>query len=349
MKQFVRPGSRVVVKPNLLFGRRPEKAVNTHPALVAEICRLALEAGAAAVAVGDAPGYGNTVAAAKQAGYVDAVKELDVEFIEFTPLENIDQQRFFMRLELAKELLEADVVINLPKFKTHGQMLMTMAVKNCFGAVPGHRKFQWHYRAGKDKMLFARALNEIAMAVNPALTVMDAILAMDGAGPGSGRARAADFLAAGDDPWAVDAAAMDVLGIDRRLLFTLADAMEHGPHSWEKATLAGDSPNALRPDDWDLPELATAQMHGPFVERYLPGLAAWLRERISPPPYPKAECIVCGYCRSICPAGAISETADGIVIDKNLCIRCYCCHELCQHGGMAMPKGGLAARLLGIR
>lgn len=349
MAAFVKPGDSVVLKPNLVFGRAESKAVNTHHAIVRAAAILAREAGAGKIVIGDSPGYGSARMAARQCGILPVADELGIEVIEFTPREHIDQNRFFPRLELADELLKADCIINLPKLKTHGQMLMSMAVKNMFGAVPGARKFQWHFRAGRDKIFFARMLNDIALAVKPTLSIMDAVLAMDGKGPGSGRARPADFLAAAADPWCMDAILMDVLGLERNLLFTLAEAEQRGLDWWHGATAAGLEPAELRPHDWDVPELITSQMHGKFIEKHLPSVAAWLRERITPPPFPKKNCKKCGYCINICPVKAIRETDGGIAIDSKTCIRCYCCHELCQHDGMNMARGGLLARVLGIK
>ncbi len=349
MAAFVKTGARVVLKPNLVFGRSENKAVNTHHSVIRAVAILAREAGAGTIVIGDSPGYGSARMAAKQCGILPVAEELGIELVEFTPREHIDQERFFPRLELAEQLLTADCIINLPKLKTHGQMLMSMAVKNMFGAVPGARKFQWHYRAGRDKMFFARMLNEIALAVRPTLSVMDAVLAMDGKGPGSGRARPADFLAAAADPWAMDAILMDVLGIERNRLFTLAEAEQRGLDWWHEARAVGADPSELRPRDWDIPELITSQMHGKFVEKHLPSIAAWLRNRITPPPFAKKNCTKCGYCITICPVKAIRESNGGIAIDSKACIRCYCCHELCQHDGMDMARGGLLARVLGIR
>lgn len=348
MERFVRPGARVLLKPNLVFGRPPERAVNTHPEIVRAAALLCREAGAASIRIGDSPGYGSARAAMRGSGLLAVADELGLETVEFTPVEHVDPDRLFVRLELAGEILEADAVINLAKFKTHGQMLMSMAVKNMFGAVPGPRKFQWHYRAGRDKRLFARMLNEIALAAKPALSIVDAVLAMDGMGPGSGRARPADFLAAGADPWAVDAVLMRMLGLEPTLLFTLAEAKERGMDGWLDAEAVGGDPQALKPEDWDIPELATAQMHGTFVEKRLPWLADWLRARITPPPFPKKNCTACGHCARICPAEAIRREGNTIRIDSGRCIRCYCCHELCQFDGMDMARGGFVQRLLGL-
>lgn len=349
MEQFVSPGARVLLKPNLVFGRGTEKAINTHPEVVRAAATLAREAGAGWIGVGDSPGFGTARAAARACGLAAVAEEEGLEIVEFTPAEDVNPERAFVRLELARELLEADVIVNLPKMKTHGQMVMTLAVKNMFGAVPGARKLQWHYRAGRDQRFFARAINEIASRVRPHLNILDAVVGMDGMGPTAGRARAVGFLAASADAWALDAAVMDVLELDREMLFVLADAKEHGPTGWEDATITGDSPAALRPDDWRIPALRTLQMHGGFIERRLPGVAKWLRSRMTPRPVPKESCIGCGYCVDICPAKAMRLEDGRLRIDEETCIRCFCCHELCQHDGMDMSGGGLFGRLLGIR
>ncbi len=349
MERFVAAGSRVLLKPNLVFGRATDRAINTHPEILRAAAILAREAGAAWIGLGDSPGYGTARAAAKACGLLAVAEEEGLETVEFTPVEDIDAGRSFMRLELAREALEADVVINLPKMKTHGQMLMTLAVKNMFGAVPGARKLQWHYRAGRDCMTFARALNEIALRVRPGLSILDAVVGMDELGPTAGRARPVGFLGASDNPWALDAAVMDILGLDQTLLFTLADAALHGPKEWLECERFGDDPESLRPDDWRIPALQTLQMHGGFIEKRFPWFARWLRRRISPRPVPKKDaCIACSHCVDICPAKAMRLENGRLLIDDAACIRCFCCHELCQHGGMGVTGGGFLCRLLGI-
>ncbi len=349
MAAFVPKGSRVVLKPNLVFGRGVDTAINTHPEIVRAAIVLAREAGAGRIVVGDSPGFGTGRNAAKACGILAVAEEEGAEFIEFTPVDSVLEGRTFVRLELARELLEADVIINLAKMKTHGQMLMSLAVKNMFGAVPGARKLQWHYRAGRDRMFFARALNDIAAAVRPALSVMDAVVGMDRLGPTAGRARPVGFVAASGNAWALDAAIMDVLGLDRDLLFTLQDAHRAELGEWEKYRWHGPDQATLRPDDWEIPELCTLHMHGGFVERRLPWLARWLREAVAPRPVVRDDCIGCGYCKDICPAKAMRMEDGRVVIDYAVCIRCCCCHELCQHHGMDMRSGGIVARLLGIR
>ncbi len=346
MGAFVCPGTTVLLKPNLVFGRAPDKAVNTHPEILRAVATLVREAGAERILVGDSPGFGSCRQAAKAAGYLPVVDELGLELVEFTPFAHTDRARSFVRLELAKEALEADVVVNLPKLKTHGQMLMTLAVKNMFGAVPGARKLQWHYRAGRDWLLFATAINEIAMAVKPAVSILDGVIGMDGLGPSSGTPNPVGLLAASADPWSLDAVVMDVLGLERESLYTLAAAVKSGIDEWRSCAVVGAEVASCRPECWTLPAMHELHMHGSFIQKRLPWLAGLLRRSISPSPVPNAACVACGYCVGICPAHAMRLEDGRVHINERECIRCYCCHELCQYAGMDIRSSGLLGKLL---
>lgn len=339
IEAFVSSGDRVVLKPNLVMGIAPEKAATTHPAIVRAVAELALECGAR-VAVGDSPGIGSCRSAARSAGVLAALEGLPVDLIEFTAREVTLERGTYRRQSLAAELLDADVVINLPKLKTHQQMLMTMAVKNLFGAVVGGRKFQWHYRAGRDRLTFAGMLGEVCRAVRPALSVVDAVVAMDGSGPTHGTPNPTGFLAAGANPWAVDAVLLDVLGIDRNRLYTLQAAEAAGDIDWKQATPLGTSPESLRPTDWNLPETVPVGMiAGSFAEKH-PRLGRWLRRLFTAHPVvQETRCKRCGACIRICPANAMQMTDEGVCIDTTRCIECYCCDELCPHDAIQLTRG----------
>ena len=349
MNAFVSPGATVVLKPNLVMGYAPDKAVNTHPGIVRAVAKAVKKSGAGKILVGDSPGMGSARAAAKTCGILAVCEELGLELIEFTPQESFDPTRVFPKLNIARELLEAEVIINLPKLKTHGQMLMTMAVKNMFGAVVGAEKLQWHYRAGRDRLLFARAINEIALAVKPQLSIMDAITGMDGAGPTAGKPNHLGILAASGDPFSLDAIMLDILGIPREELFTLQAAKQQGVTGWETAKAVGGEISQFQPKNWHVPELVTLQMHGNWLEKHLPAVGRYLRSQLTPRPKLKAGCVRCGHCVNICPAKAMQMTGKGVMINHDLCIRCYCCHELCPHDGMDLQAVGLLGRLLGLR
>ncbi|HLO25930.1 MAG TPA: DUF362 domain-containing protein, partial [Geobacteraceae bacterium] len=218
MKAFVRPGERVLLKPNMLYAKAPEFAVTTHPEVLRAAIELVQEAGGIPL-VGDSPGFGDFRKVAGKSGMLRVTEETGAEPVEFSEALEVPASGLFKRFELARPYLEADRVINLPKLKTHEMMTMTCGVKNLFGAVVGHAKAGWHMKAGTDREMFARMLLEIYLLRPPDLTIVDAVSAMEGNGPGSGDPRDVGLLLAGINPVAVDVIAAEIAGIPKKLLF----------------------------------------------------------------------------------------------------------------------------------
>src|SRR3990172_12353520 len=188
IKNFVKNGDLVLLKPNLLYGKAPEKAVTTHPSIIRGIIQIVREAGGIPF-IGDSPSIGSLDRAAEKAGIKKVADETKCPLMEFNRpvLSEKGRGRVFKQLEIDQKVLEADVVINLPKWKTHGMMLLTLGVKNLFGFLPGPRKALWHLKAGDDRKVFAQVLVDLYQIVQPSLTILDGILGMEGNGPGSGR------------------------------------------------------------------------------------------------------------------------------------------------------------------
>ena len=206
MGAFVRPGERVLLKPNMLSVKSPEQAVTTHPAVVRVVAELVREAGGQ-VLIGDSPGIGGFQRVADKSGIARAAAESGAELVEFNDTVDLPGSGTFRRITLARAYWEADKIINLPKLKTHEMMTMTCAVKNLFGAVVGAEKAGWHLKAGTSREQFARLLLEIYLLKKPALNIVDAIVAMEGNGPGSGDPLQVGALIAGVNPVAVDVVA----------------------------------------------------------------------------------------------------------------------------------------------
>lgn len=254
LKAFVKKGDRVLLKPNLLTGSRPTKECVTRPEVVYCIAKMVIEAGGEPF-LGDSPAFGSAMGVAKANGYLPLLEELNVPLREFhgKRYETVGEE--FNHLRLSKEAMEADVVINLPKVKSHVQLTMTMGVKNLFGCVPGKMKAWWHVEAGKDANRFGQMLVETARTINPDLTVIDGIIGHEGNGPSGGEPRLLGFLGASEDVFALDRSILELIGVAPGKVPTVAASQKMGLCP-EVADI--DFP-LLKPEDlqianWKLPE-----------------------------------------------------------------------------------------------
>lgn len=201
--RFVKRGDRVLVKPNFISPRSRRHATQTHPAVVLEVTRLLKDFGARPF-VGDSPAWSNVFACVRKLGLEEDLKRLGV------PVRQLDKPRWCevseknAKVGISEVALGADVIINLPKLKTHQQLVATFAVKNMFGCVAGKRKALWHFSRGKTQEEFCELLIEIFRYLAPAVTIIDGVAAMDGRGPIRGRTRPLGWLVGGTDPIACE-------------------------------------------------------------------------------------------------------------------------------------------------
>ena len=178
---------RVLVKPNLLAGKLPGRAVTTHPLFLAALIEF-LKDCSCTVYLGDSPGYESLERVLRTGQYTGMLKRLGVHITPFTDeivksINGVSPYREFM---FGEDPDRYDHVVNVPKLKTHGMMGMTLAVKNTFGFIRGFAKGRWHLRAGRDKSLFASILVDIHRIASPSVNIIDGILGMSGDGPSNG-------------------------------------------------------------------------------------------------------------------------------------------------------------------
>ncbi|PSF39070.1 thylakoid-associated protein [Aphanothece hegewaldii CCALA 016] len=251
---FVKPGDRVLLKPNLLTGSRPGKECITRPELVYCVAKLVTEAGGKPF-LGDSPAFGSAMGVAKANGYLSLMEELDIPIVEFHGKRYETVSNEFSHLRLSKEAIDADIVINLPKVKSHVQLTLTLGVKNLFGCVPGKMKAWWHMEAGKDANRFGEMLVETAKAINPDLTIIDGIIGHEGNGPSGGEPKFLGILGASTDVFALDRAMIELLGVEPHLVPTIAAQIRLG-HCKELSEIDFPllNPSQLRVEDWKLPE-----------------------------------------------------------------------------------------------
>ena len=254
MEAFVKPGDRVLLKPNLLTGARPKKECVTRCEIVREVALRVREAGGKPF-LGDGPAFGSARGVAIANGYGPLLQELDLPVTEFSGDRYPTASEEFDRLLLSKEAMAADVVINLPKVKSHVQLVLTLGVKNLFGCVPGKMKAWWHMEAGKDIDRFARMLVETARTIDADLTIADGILGHEGRGPSGGEPRFLGVLGASPNVFALDRALVEILGVPPAQVPTVrASQASNACPSLQEMTFPGLSPSALRVSDWKLPD-----------------------------------------------------------------------------------------------
>lgn len=251
--QMVKPGDRVLLKPNLLTGARPTKECTTRPELVRVVAEQVIAVGGKPF-LGDSPAFGSAAGVARANGLAQVAEDLGIPIVEFHGKRYAAIGADFDRLRLCKEAMEADVVINLPKVKSHCQLVLTLGVKNLFGCVPGKMKAWWHMEAGKDRDRFGTMLVETARAIAPELTILDGIIGHEGNGPSNGEPRSLGVLGASTDVFALDRAILEILGVDPAQVPTVAASQRLGLCS-DVAAIAFPllQPQELAIADWQLP------------------------------------------------------------------------------------------------
>ncbi len=325
---LIKKESRVLIKPNLLLPAKPEKAILTHPLVVKAVAEYVLWKGGRPH-IADSPALGTFIKILRDGGYENAFKGFDVEFKTFTGSVKVDVGKPFGQIDIAKEVFEADVVINLAKLKTHAQMLLTLGVKNMFGCVIGFKKPEWHLRCGIDRNMFARLLVQIYHVINPAITIVDGILALQGNGPGkSGTPRHLGILVGGRDATAVDMAICGLLGLDPDKLPTISAAKKLG---MVNATVSY-SGDFQRVENFIFPTTGSLVFGPRRFHRFM------RKHMIQRPVADNRRCRLCGECWQFCPAKAIDRDDTRIYFDYNRCIRCYCCIEICPYGALHAAK-----------
>lgn len=345
----VKKGDRVLIKLNLLAAKPPEAAVTTHPSVVKAVVRMVQELGAVPI-VGDSPGGRSTGTSYKSllkiTGIQQVIDETGCEAARFDDetVEAITESaKSFKKLKLAKAVVDADVIISLPKLKTHTLAYFTGAIKMLYGYLPGITKTEYHLHTARDVNMFAGLLLDIHEARKPDLTIMDAIVGMEGAGPQHGSPRSIGLILASKSCTALDFVATTIAGFEPLKVPTVKLAHERGigPGALKEITVYGCPVEPLIIKDFKKPPTMS-------MERIPPVLLNTARRLVSNRPrIDVSRCVKCGICARDCPPKAIKFTKGAApVIDQGKCIRCYCCQELCPEGAVYVAKP-LVRRLFG--
>jgi uncharacterized protein (DUF362 family)/NAD-dependent dihydropyrimidine dehydrogenase PreA subunit len=343
IEKFVRPGDRVLLKPNLLIDAPPDECVTTDPAVVIAIGKLVRELGCS-VTIADSPGSFLPYAAEtltrvySKSGMLAAARELGIPVNLGVGSKEIAyrQGRALKSIKVIDPVLDADAVIVVSKLKTHLATGLTGATKNIYGVVPGLEKKAVHARL-RTPARFADALVDINESIKPKLQIMDAVMAMEGDGPTSGKPRAMNAILAGTSPYAVDAVAAQLMHLDPMRVTTLQAAAHRNLLDINAVEVVGESVESMAVRDFVLPYTFVHAASCSIVRRAAASAISRLGlDRARPVVSP--SCRGCGACAKSCPAEAIQIADKKAVIDRGKCIDCYCCHEMCKSKAIELRK-----------
>lgn len=341
---FLKKGDRVLIKPNLLAAKAPDKAVTTHPSVVRSVVEMVKGAGGIPI-IGDNPAIGSWKNIVEKTGMQEVAQSTGAELSFFTDSIRIerDSRDIFKRLEMASIIREVDVIINLPKLKTHSQMFLTLGVKNLYGFIIGKKKARLHLEAGNDPFYFATMLVEIYKSIKPSLTLVDGIMGMEGNGPGSGDIRHIGLIMGAVDCIALDRVICEILGAEKKRLFTtvIGEKINAGETDLDRIEILGERIDDVRAHGFKFPKMMDVEFGPKSLRKYVKKMIT------SKPVEDREKCTLCSYCVKSCPPEIISEKHGRLYFDYDMCIRCYCCVEVCPHGAMIIKQGWLA-RALGL-
>lgn len=342
---FIKPGEKVLLKVNLLLRRKPDKVTTTHPTLAQALAELVIEAGGFPI-IGDSPGgyhfYNKKTLEAvyETCGMKEAAEKSRAELNYNTEVIDVSYPlgKKIKSIKTIKPVLEVDKIISIPKIKTHAMTVYSGAVKNLFGIIPGSFKAEYHLRF-EDANDFADLLIDICEFVKPVLTVMDAVIGMEGYGPANGYPKKVGLVISGTNPFELDVAAAKIIGLEPKEVPTIKKSVERGLCSGktEDISVLGEKIENVRIKDFKIP---TRKLSFNFYNLLLPRFISKRLNRYmkAKPCFNHKTCKSCGVCAKSCPPKAIAMKDGKPVVDLNQCISCFCCHELCDYNAVDIVR-----------
>ncbi len=347
-RAFVRPEEKILLKPNLLAGALPQKAITTHPAVFSAVAGLLREEGCGQLSYGDSPGNPVTTPdkAAAASGIREAAEKWRIEKADFSggSIVRFPEGKKARSFHLCTGVQEADAVINLCKMKTHALERITGAVKNLYGCVCGVSKAAGHAQYPSSES-FAEMLADLNLCVRPRLHIMDGITAMEGNGPSSGTPCAMNVLLFSADPVALDTVFCALIDLDPSSVPTCVSAEKAGV-----GTMRAERIRILTPEGELTCAEAAAKYGKPDFNVSRDRLKRSLFMKLVPllpalqkrPVVDRKKCVACGVCMDACPVpekAVRSGNGKKAVYDYKKCIRCFCCQEMCPAKAITVSRG----------
>ena len=341
LQNFVKPNQKVFIKVNLVREMSPDKHGTTHPevviALVNELAKITPN-----IVVGDScgglytKGVMNTVY--NKCKMTDISSRTIATLNDDFDFQTVDLNgKVMQKCEIINAFVNADVVINMTKLKTHSFAGYTGAVKNLYGLIPGLIKVELHSRF-PDLGDFCNLLCDIEQYASQkiVLHVIDGVIGMEGAGPTNGKPKFIGQILASANPYDLDVVAVSLFGKPFQMPL-LQVAKERGLVSDDLSTIDFDfsTLEGKFVDDFDVPEVTSANtfLNMPKWVKKLAKTHLTKKVKID-----KNKCRGCGKCVTHCPAQALKVVDKKAKISQSKCIRCYCCQELCPFDAVQLKK-----------
>lgn len=324
-------GKKVVIKPNVLRTSKSDEHIVTNPAVLRAVVDKVEEMGPAELIVGDNPGlfnYGDNENSFNETGLMEAAKGYYKNLGDTSRNMSFNPE-YMEQVGVSEEIMAADVVISLPKFKTHGLTVMTGAIKNSYGFLPGAQKARLHKRAGSPER-FHEVVTEVFRLRVPDLFIMDAVVGMEGNGPASPDLRDIGLILASDNGVAMDAVVATMMGLDPSRLRFLQKAREFGLGEYDAGTIAVIGEVRVL-ENFKLPPLGGEAITGDQEIQQLMSSKAGVKPEADPD-----LCTGCEACVEHCPVSALEMEDAMPVVDEKTCIACFCCQEICPEKAMRL-------------
>ncbi len=321
----------VLLKPNLLAGHPPEKAVTTHPEFLRAVIRLFKDKNT--IIVADSPSVANFEEVVLKTGIRKVCQEENVELINIStyPVVEFEFKKLGIKnITVSRILRDVDFIINLPKLKTHSLTVFTCAVKNMYGVVPGFTKSLYHKYAPHPQD-FIEVVYAIYNFRKPDLTIVDGIIGMDKEGPAGGNVKNFNLIISSLDGVCVDwFLAKKILKL-KRVLFYKNEHLKPA-----QIIYINFKDETINNSKVELPQTVSLFQYLPKFVLNLAKKLIWFR-----PVIVQEKCKRCGKCYEICPKKTIIIIDKKYIITYKECISCFCCYEACPYKSIEISQSPL--------
>lgn len=337
----LKPGMRVVIKPNLIMAKPTSVPATTHPVVIRAVALWLRKNGITDITLAESSGgpylaeYMKTIYRVCGMNTLTDVLTLNDDFTS-VPVHTKDGFKNHS-FNIITPITKADYIINICKLKTHSMTGLSAGIKNLFGVIPGLEKPQLHYLC-PDIEDFSNMLLELAQTVNPNLTIIDAIDAMEGNGPTGGTSHPLKLILGAKDFYTQDYFATTLMKLDSNNIVMVRQAIERGLAHPNQIELKGDPiPSDLTP--FKIPDARKLDFSN-FMPGKLGKLFAKFCSKVlkSLPKVDKAKCVGCAKCAESCPQKIIKIKNNKAVFPRKGCISCFCCQEMCPAKAISVKK-----------